>query len=95
MNLKILFKAFPENSKCPSCGNFGRLRKSRSRNFLENVFKFSRLLGIYKCRECGWRGYLKKYTFNRYSLITLSFYLLIVVTVGYIISKVLQRNFGD
>jgi hypothetical protein len=35
-----------------------------------------------------------KYSFNRYSVITLGFYITLILTVAYIITKILQRNFG-
>ncbi len=95
MQLRIFYKTYPETASCPSCSKIGRIRRSRSRNLVEMLLKGSRMVGIYKCRECGWRGYLKRYTFNYYSLITASFYLLLIVSVAYIITKVLKKNFGD
>lgn len=61
---------------------------------LESVIKTSNAFGIYKCKECGWRGIRKKYFVNRYSFITLVFYSGLVLSVAYIISKVLKKNFG-
>jgi hypothetical protein len=55
----------------------------------------TKLFGIYKCRECGWRGYLSRYTLNKYSLITGGFYFVLIVFVAYIITKVLKKNFGE
>lgn len=37
---------------------------------------------------------LSKYTFNRYSVITVTFYLILIISVAYIITKVLKKNFG-
>jgi hypothetical protein len=54
----------------------------------------SRVANLYKCRECGWRGMLKKYTVNKYSFITMIFYIVLVVSVAYIIRQVLMKNFG-
>ncbi|MGH2575090.1 MAG: hypothetical protein ACRDFC_05245, partial [Ignavibacteria bacterium] len=67
MQLKIFFKAYPETAGCPSCSKIGKIRRSRNRNILESLIKATKLLGIYKCKECGWRGYLKRYSFNHYS----------------------------
>jgi hypothetical protein len=94
LQLKVFYKTFPETSKCPSCSKIGRLRRSRSRNFFESFVKLTRFFGLYKCRECGWRGFLSKYTFNYYSLITLAFYLILIASTAYIITKVLKKNFG-
>lgn len=37
---------------------------------------------------------LKKYTVNKYSFITLIFYVVLVVSVAYVIRQVLMNNFG-
>jgi predicted RNA-binding Zn-ribbon protein involved in translation (DUF1610 family) len=94
LQLKIFFKAFPETSKCPSCGKIGTIRRSRAKSFWESLIKASRIANMYKCRECGWRGIQKKYLVNKFSFITISFYSILIVLVAYIISQVLKRNFG-
>ncbi|MCC6865847.1 MAG: hypothetical protein IT280_06760 [Ignavibacteria bacterium] len=94
MQLRIFFKTFPETANCPSCGKVGTIRRSRTRNLLEAAVKLTKLANIYKCRECGWRGILKKYTVDRYSFITLFFYIGLVALVAYIIRMVLLKNFG-
>lgn len=52
------------------------------------------MFGLFKCKECGWRGIQKRIFLNRYSFITLAFYGGLVVSAAYIISKVLKKNFG-
>jgi ssDNA-binding Zn-finger/Zn-ribbon topoisomerase 1 len=94
LQLKIFFKSFPETSRCPSCNKIGKIRRSRARNFFETLIKATRMWSLYKCRECGWRGILSKYTFNSYSLITFAFYMVLIISVAYIITKVLKKNFG-
>jgi len=94
LQLKIFYKTFPETSRCPACGKIGTVRRSRSRSTLESLIKTSNFLGIYKCKECGWRGMKNKYFLNRYSFITLAFYGGLIISVAYIISKVLKVNFG-
>lgn len=42
---------------CPHCGKFGTLHRSRSRNIYEKLVKFFLPYKIYKCSECGWRGF--------------------------------------
>lgn len=42
---------------CPHCGKFGTLHRSRSRNFYEKAVKFFLPFKIYRCSECGWRGF--------------------------------------
>jgi predicted RNA-binding Zn-ribbon protein involved in translation (DUF1610 family) len=94
LQLKIFFKAFPETSKCPSCGKIGTIRRSRTRNFLETAAKSTGVVSIYKCRECGWRGFLKRYMINRYSFFTVIFYGILILSVAYIITQILKKNFG-
>jgi hypothetical protein len=94
VQLRIFYKAYPETSRCPSCGVIGKIRRSRSRNIFESIIKFTKIFGLFKCRDCGWRGILSKYTFNRYSFITATFYLILIISVAYIITKVLKKNFG-
>ncbi len=43
---------------CPHCGKFGTLHRSRSRNLKERLVKFFLPYKIYRCSECGWRGYI-------------------------------------
>ncbi|HEY3249989.1 MAG TPA: hypothetical protein VGK25_02615 [Ignavibacteria bacterium] len=94
MQLRIFFKAYPETAKCPSCGRIGTIRRSRARNVFESAIKYTQLASLYKCRDCGWRGVLKKYTINRYSILTLIFYSVLILSVAYIITTVLKKNFG-
>jgi predicted RNA-binding Zn-ribbon protein involved in translation (DUF1610 family) len=94
LQLRIFFKAYPETAKCPSCGRIGTIRRSRARNVFESAIKYTQLASLYKCRDCGWRGVLKKYTINRYSILTLIFYSVLILSVAYIITTVLKKNFG-
>lgn len=38
---------------------------------------------------------MSKYTFNRYSLITLVFYATLILLVAYTITSILKKNFGE
>ncbi|HAX49313.1 MAG TPA: hypothetical protein PK605_05000 [Ignavibacteria bacterium] len=95
MQLRIFFKTYPETSRCPSCGKIGTIRRSRAKNLFESSIKFTRVANLFKCRECGWRGILKKYMVNKYSFITLAFYIILTVSVAYVIRQVLLKNFGS
>ena len=43
---------------CPHCGRVGTLHRSRSRNFREKLIKFLLPYKTYRCKECGWRGFI-------------------------------------
>lgn len=40
---------------CPNCGESAY--RSRSRNFRESLVKRVTSLRLYRCHDCGWRGY--------------------------------------
>jgi len=61
---KILTKREPQFITCPSCGTPDHVYRSRSRNIFERIAKASRILGLYRCHNCNWRGYLWIYSFN-------------------------------
>lgn len=42
---------------CPHCGKIGTLHRSRSRSFYERAVKFLLPYKIYRCSNCGWRGF--------------------------------------
>jgi hypothetical protein len=58
------------------------------------MIKSSGLANTFKCRECGWRGILKRYTVNKYSFITFALYAILIMIVAYVINQVLQKNFS-
>jgi uncharacterized protein with PIN domain len=41
---------------CPECGD--HLHRSRSRSFSEKLIKVFSPFKLYRCHECGWRGWL-------------------------------------
>jgi predicted RNA-binding Zn-ribbon protein involved in translation (DUF1610 family) len=46
------------NAFCPECGN--RVHKSHSRGFGERLVKAITRCKVYRCHDCGWRGWLSK-----------------------------------
>ena len=43
---------------CPDCG--GHIHRSRARGFNEKLVKTFTHYRAYRCKECGWRGWLTK-----------------------------------
>jgi hypothetical protein len=42
---------------CPQCG--GRSHRSHRKSFGEKLIKVLTSRNVYRCRECGWRGWLR------------------------------------
>ncbi len=79
---KIIISKNPIFDKCPSCKEWGSLHRSRARTLMENIFKMFPLWNIFRCKECGWRGYRFTFTFTSKSLRVVSLYcVLIFITV--------------
>ena len=43
---------------CPQCG--GRTHRSHTNSLSERLIKALTSHSVYRCRECGWRGWLRK-----------------------------------
>jgi len=42
---------------CPQCS--GRTHRSHANSFYERLIKAWTSYNVYRCRECGWRGWLR------------------------------------
>lgn len=49
----------PLSSPCPKCEDFA-LRKSKSRSFKDKFIKRLTPYSVYRCHDCGWRGWISK-----------------------------------
>jgi len=54
----FLLRRDPIYMKCPSCGEQNTIHKSRTRTFIETAINAVSLFKLYRCKKCGWRGYL-------------------------------------
>lgn len=87
----ILFKKDPVFQKCPDCKTAGSLRNSRSRSFFETVVKKITFFKIYRCRQCGWRGYKSTLAFTFASFKILLLYFLIALICGFAVRMIINR----
>jgi len=47
--------------KCPRCKTLGKMYQSHSRNGFERFMSnFKKLIILYRCHQCNWRGYMFK-----------------------------------
>ncbi|HCA42559.1 MAG TPA: hypothetical protein DEP28_04820 [Bacteroidetes bacterium] len=92
MVLKIFVSRNISLERCPSCKNFGTLKKSRSRNIFEkfvHVFMFK----YYSCKNCGWRSMKFKYIFAKTAFKSLLIYLVIIIITVLLLRFVLTNLF--
>lgn len=89
--VKALFKKDPLFDNCPSCKSQGTLRRSHSRNNTERFANHFTIYKTYRCKKCGWRGYLKTLTFTTRTLTAILFYLAILVGSAVITYMIIKR----
>lgn len=90
----IIFKRDPGFSACPTCGEQFSLRRSRARNFYENVVRSLTFFKTYRCNKCGWRGFRSTIIMTWQSVKNLVLYLLIALATIFVVRIVLQRMVG-
>lgn len=88
---QILFLRDPGYAKCPSCKNVNSLHRSRARDMKEKLIKATKLYKIYRCKSCGWRGYLATIIITTKSIKIFFWYVLIALLSGVIIREILKR----
>ncbi|MGE5401551.1 MAG: hypothetical protein ACM3S2_14210 [Ignavibacteriales bacterium] len=91
-NLAIFNFRNPTFDRCPSCRKTGVLHRSRTRNIKEAIVKKVSPYGLYRCKDCGWRGYRAKVTFTSRSLVNLFYYGLIILAAGFVVWSILKRS---
>ncbi|MDF1611854.1 MAG: hypothetical protein AB1695_04820 [Stygiobacter sp.] len=86
---KILFYRNPQFSRCPSCKSIGTLHRSRSRNMFEQIVRKTSFIKVYRCKECGWRGFRSTLIFTKKSIRTLLIYILLMGITAYLAQYVI------
>lgn len=87
----ILVKRDAVLQKCPDCKTVGSIRISRSRNLVESIIKRITFLRIYRCKQCGWRGYKSTHVFTYESFKTLMLYIAIALICGIAVRMIIKR----
>jgi predicted RNA-binding Zn-ribbon protein involved in translation (DUF1610 family) len=87
----IIQRKNPVFEKCPSCFSTGTIYRSHSRNWKEKLVKRVTFLRMYKCKECGWRGYRSTAALTVKSLQTILFYIGIAIIIALIVRIILSR----
>ncbi len=89
-NKSVILKD-PLFRSCPSCKALSTLRRSHSRNVKEKLVNHFTIYKTYRCKQCGWRGYLKTLTINSSSLKVFALYIVILVLSALITLQILKR----
>ncbi len=88
---RAFYRVNPVYSDCPSCKSSASLQRSHSRNFKEKFVSKLLFHKYYRCKECGWRGAIKTIRFKAASLLVILFYMLLILTAGFITHQILKR----
>lgn len=78
---------------CPVCFSSDKIYRSRARNGFERLINSTKILSMYRCHECGWRGIKwKKIRFD-FKLTRVIKYILVVFLSYFIVLLVLKQVF--
>jgi predicted RNA-binding Zn-ribbon protein involved in translation (DUF1610 family) len=87
----IIQRKNPVFEKCPSCSASGSVYRSHSRNWIEKLVKRITFIKVYRCKECGWRGYRSTVAFTTKSIQSLLIYIGIGIIIALIVRIILSR----
>lgn len=88
---KVVFHRDASFSKCPSCKQYNTLRRSKTRSLLEGAIKNLTWFKIYRCTNCGWRGYKSTFIVTMDGVKLIATYIAIALATGYAVKFVIQR----
>lgn len=88
---KAFYKINPTLGSCPSCKSAGTLKRSHSRNMYEKILHKITIYKMYRCKCCGWRGYLKTIAITSTSFLILLLYLTLISGAALITYQILKR----
>lgn len=88
---KVGFRRDASFSKCPSCNQYNTLRRSKTRSVFEAVIKAATWFKVYRCTNCGWRGYKSTFVLTMDGVKMIATYLAIALATGYAVKFVIQR----
>lgn len=87
---RVIYKSNPLFKPCPACKAAGTLRKSHSRNAKEKIIKALTFFNIFRCKECGWRGYLSNFSLTSRSIRIFILYVTVFLLTAIIVSRLLK-----
>jgi predicted RNA-binding Zn-ribbon protein involved in translation (DUF1610 family) len=90
-NYRTIFEKNPLFHTCPACGEMNSLHRSRSHNWKEGFIKKVSFFKIYRCTQCGWRGYLSTKNLSVSALKFIAYYFGVAVITAFIVLEILRR----
>jgi len=88
---KVIYRKNPLFNKCPACSIKSSIRRSHARNNTERIFNKITFYKTYRCKSCGWRGYLPTITISLNSLIGLVVYAFLILAASFVTSFLIKR----
>ena len=88
---KVLIRRNPQFGQCPSCKKVGTLHRSRSKTMTEQIMRKVSFFRIYRCKECGWRGFRSTLVITRKSLRNVFMYFLLVCVTAYVVQYLIAN----
>ncbi|MGK9476640.1 hypothetical protein [Melioribacter sp. OK-6-Me] len=88
---KIFISKDPQYSRCPKCNAEFTLHRSRARNMIEQIIKKITYFKIYRCRQCGWRGYLSTIVITSESFKAILVYSFLILFTAYVVKILIGR----
>jgi predicted RNA-binding Zn-ribbon protein involved in translation (DUF1610 family) len=90
-SFRVIQRKNPVFEKCPSCSATGTIYRSHSRNLREKLVKRISFLKLYRCKQCGWRGYRSTAAVTVKSLQTLLIYIGVAIIIALVVRMILGR----
>ncbi|MBI1939020.1 MAG: hypothetical protein HYS25_12990 [Ignavibacteriales bacterium] len=67
------------------------LQKSHARNMTEQIIKKLSFYKIYRCKECGWRGYISTITFSWQAFKAAFVYAFLILITAYVVKALITK----
>ncbi len=91
---RIIYHKDPTYFACPKCGKVNVLKRSRPRSIMERVIKTTTIYKLYRCHNCGWRGYRSTIMLTWQSFLTFFMYIALALAAAFIVLQVIKRTIG-
>jgi hypothetical protein len=90
-SMNILVRFNPQFGRCPKCKSIGHLRRSRSHNMWEQIVRKTTIMKLFRCQECGWRGFRSTLIITKKSFKTIFLYLILILVTVIVASFVIRK----